>query len=83
MQLAPSLLFVGLLWYGIGVWMDRRWDPTEKTPWLLLAIFTSACLIGAFIPIGYTGYLPYGAVVWLAAAGVLRLVAETSRHRSS
>jgi len=31
-QLAPSLLFVGVLWYGIGSWMDRRWDPTEKTP---------------------------------------------------
>ncbi len=83
MLLAPSLLFVGVLWYGIGVWMDRRWHPTEKTPWLLLAIFASACLIGAVIPIDYTGYLPYGAIVWLVAASALPLVADTSRHGRS
>jgi hypothetical protein len=82
-QLAPSLVFVGVLWWHIGGSFDRRWDPTDKTPWLLLGIFTAACLVCALIPIGYTGYLPYGTVVWLVAATALRLVYKTSlRGRS-
>jgi hypothetical protein len=75
-QLAPSLLFVLVLWYWIGSWLDR-WRLIEKTPWMLLAIFTVVCLIGALIPIGYVGYLPYGVLVWLVAAAASQRMAKS------
>jgi len=82
-QWAPSLLFVLVLWYWIGSWLDRRWGSMEKTPWVLLAVFTAACLIGALIPIGYVGYLPYGLLVWLVGAAASRRMAKQSPRQSS
>jgi len=80
-QLSPSLLFVLALWYWIGSWLDRRCGSARKTPWILLAAFTAVCLIGALIPIGYVGYLPYGALVWLVGAVASRRMAkEPSRE---
>lgn len=77
-QLAPSLLFVGVLWLRIGSWADLRWAPTEKAPWALLTVFTAVSLTGALIPIGYTGYLTYGALVWLVVAIALRYIVKCS-----
>src|SRR6266853_5638466 len=73
-EVAPSLLFVVLiLWYWVGSRLDRRWYATDKTPWIVLSVFTVVCLVGAFLPIGYTGFLPYGFVVWgIAALAVSR-----------
>lgn len=68
LQLAPTLLFVFCLWYWIGSRLDRRWKLTDKTPWIALLIFTSVSLTGAFIPLGYVGYLPYAFIVWVLAA---------------
>jgi hypothetical protein len=82
-QLAPSLLFVVVLWYWIGSWLDRRWGSVAKTPWVFLLIFTAACLIGALIPIGYVGYLPYGLLVWLIGAAATRRMAKRSPHQCS
>ncbi len=60
-----SLLFVPLLWYWVGSRLDRRWRVTDKTPWIALSVFTLSCIGGAFAPIGYTGFLPYGFVLWV------------------
>jgi hypothetical protein len=56
---APTLFFVAILWYGIGVWMDRRWDGRSrpaseaKTPWILLAVFTALCVIAVFVRVQF------------------------------
>lgn len=63
----PALLFVPLLWYWVGFRLDRRWRVADKTPWIALSVFTLSCLAGAFLPIGYTGFLPYGFAVWVIA----------------
>ena len=83
LQLAPSLLFVLVLWYWVGSWLDRRWGLMEKIPWILLAFFTAVCLVGAFVPIGYTGFLPYAVLVWLVAANALRRMTKRSPLRRS
>ena len=67
-QLAPSLLFVLVFWYWIGSQLDRRRKGRTKAAWCALVIFTVVCLIGALVPIGSTGYLPYAFLVWLIGA---------------
>jgi len=71
-QLAPTLIFVVVLWYWVGLRLDRQWDVGEKAPWVFLAVFTGVCFAGAFLPLGYTGYLPYAALVWLVTAFAFR-----------
>jgi hypothetical protein len=66
-QLAPTLLFVACLWRWVGKRLDRRWTVTDWTPWIAIFLFMIASLFGALLPIGYTGYLPYGFVLWVAA----------------
>lgn len=70
-QIAPLLLFVALLWYWVGSRLDRRWRVSDKTPWIALFVFTLVCLAGAFLPMGYVGYIPYGFAVWVIAALVV------------
>jgi hypothetical protein len=59
-QLAPSLLFVALLWYLVGRWFDRKWVGTDgssfgkKPPWTVLFLFTLLCAGGASIDIEST-----------------------------
>jgi hypothetical protein len=60
----PALLFVPLLWYWVGSRLDRRWCASDKAPWIALSIFTLGCIAGAFVPIGYIGFLPYGFALW-------------------
>ena len=64
-EIVPSVLLVPILWYWVGSRLDRRWGMTDKTPWIALSVFTLVCLAGAFLPIGYVGFLPYGFVVWV------------------
>lgn len=75
-QIAPSLLFVALLWRWVGSRLDRRWRVGDKAPWIALFAFTLVCLAGAFLPIGYAGFIPYGFVVWVIT------VLTISRHTS-
>jgi hypothetical protein len=72
-QLAPSLLFVALLWYLVGRWFDRKWVGTDgssggkKPRWTVLFLFTLLCAGGASIDIESTSdYLLSGAVIWMA-----------------
>lgn len=70
---APTLFFVAILWYGMGVWMDRRWGATGtpasklKTPWILLALFTLLCVITACVYARFptSDYLVFGTVIWI------------------
>jgi hypothetical protein len=78
-ELALSLLFVAMLWYWVGYRIDQRWGragadgvlANTKTPWILLSVFTVVCFTGAFLPLGYVGYVPYGAVVWIGTAATI------------
>ena len=79
-QLAPSLLVVLVLWYWIGLRLDRQWTVGQKTPWILLAFFTTVCLTGALVPLGYTGYLPYAALIWLMTAFSFRCLIKPLPH---
>ena len=72
----PVLFFVLLLWSWVGSRLDRRWPVSDKTPWVGVFFFMLFSLVGAFLPIGYTGYLPYGLAVWLVTAIILRLVSK-------
>ena len=74
MEDVPSLLFAAILWYWVGSRLDRRWRLTDKAPWIAVSIFTLVCLAGAFLPMGYTGYLPYGLAVWVVAGVLIGLV---------
>jgi hypothetical protein len=79
-QIAPSLLFVWPLWRWVGSRLDRRWSAADKAPWIALLIFTLVSLIGAFLPLGYVGYEPYGLLVWVIA---LVAVARCTRSQRS
>jgi hypothetical protein len=72
----PVLIFVLLLWFWAGARIDRHWRVTDRTPWIGLFLFMLISLVGAFLPFGYTGYLPYALVVWLVSAVVIRLVSK-------
>jgi hypothetical protein len=85
---AFPLLFVPPLWYWFGAQLDRRWintdqagtSPRRNRPWLLLSAFVLASIIGAALPyryLGYTGYIPYGVLLWVAT--VVRLLSKPRR----
>ncbi len=68
-QAAPTLVFVALLWYWIGCWLDRRWRTSTKMPWILLFSLSLVSAGVAWIPVSsfasYTSYLEYGILVWM------------------
>lgn len=66
-QIAPTLVFVWMLWHWIGSRFDRRWTAADKAPWIAVLIFTLVSFGGAFAHLGYTGFLPYGLLVWVIA----------------
>src|SRR5689334_5355180 len=67
-QLVPTLVFVLFLWRWVGSQLDQRWTVTDRTPWIAIFLFMIVSLVGAFLPMGYTGFLPYGFVVWIIAS---------------
>jgi hypothetical protein len=67
LQLAPTLVFVFLLWVWIGARLDRRWSVADRTPWIAILLFVVFSSVGAYLPLGYTGFLPYGLAVWVVA----------------
>ena len=84
--LAPSLLFVFILWRWVGARLDSRWKPSDKVPWVALLLFTLACLVGALIPsayVGYTGYLLYGLAVWVVTVIVTHVALKPPASESA
>jgi hypothetical protein len=85
------LLFVPLLWYWIGAWLDRRIsENTNRNArawgWILLLAFSIACAATSSIPpnfAGYTSYLPFGIVIWMiAVAGVTASTIVSRKYKS-
>jgi hypothetical protein len=56
---------------------------TEKVPWIALVVFSALCFVGALIPIGYTGYVIYGILIWLVVAIPLRRLAKPTTQTGS
>jgi hypothetical protein len=76
--LAPSLLLVVLLWYRVGVRLDR-WGGRNRTAWVGVLFFMLFSLLGALLPIGYTGYVPYGVLIWIVAWALLVRLPKKAR----
>jgi hypothetical protein len=76
---APTLLFAWFLWRWVGSRLDRRWKIADKAPWIALIVFTLVSLVGAFVNVIflYTGYLPYGFILWTLV--IIGLVRHTSK----
>jgi hypothetical protein len=74
--LSPVLLFTPLLWYLLGSWLDKRSSAgkdkgARKREWVLLLLFMAVCAAAASISPrawGYTNYLEFGALIWIAVA---------------
>jgi hypothetical protein len=85
----PVLLFVPLLWYLIGAWLDqmRGKDKNKsavKGKWMLLLAFSAICAAAALIPYsvgGYVSYFPSGILIWLIAIlGMVRSMVSRKRR---
>jgi hypothetical protein len=68
-ELLPAGAFVLLLWYWVASRLER-YSPAIR--WASLSVFLALSLIGALLPLGYTGWVPYGALMWCVAALLLR-----------
>jgi uncharacterized integral membrane protein len=71
----PVLLFVPLLWYLVGAWLDQMRGADKngsavKGKWALVIIFGAICAAAASVPYsvgGYVSYFPAGILIWLIA----------------
>jgi hypothetical protein len=89
----PMLLFVPLLWYLVGAWLDQmRGKDKDKSAvkgkWMLLLAFSVICAAGSSIPEsvgGYVSYFPSGILIWLIAIlGMVRsMVSRKRRSRAA
>jgi hypothetical protein len=88
---SPSLLFVYVLWYGIGSWLDRRCSAVEgsrnpaRRAWISLLFFTLVCALAASIPNsagGYVSYLPFGICIWIVVGVAMSLSTNLRSMRS-
>lgn len=94
LQLLPSLVFVPLLWYLVGAWLDKtsrgnNHRGARKREWGLLLLFIIVCAAAASMPTrvwgevwGYTNYLGFGIVIWLAV-GIGITIFSAVRKRES
>jgi hypothetical protein len=70
----PVILLVPALWYLVGAWLDERQLRIAKmripryVPWVSIFLHAAVSLVGALISLRflglYTGFIPYGIVVW-------------------
>ncbi len=63
-----ALSLVLILWYWVGLRLDRRWRVKDKSPWFALSFFALLSMGGAFLRIGYVDFVPYGFVLWVSTA---------------
>ena len=61
---APSLLFIALLWFAVGRWIDRHWASSTRLVWRSLLAFTLICAAGTSVP-STTFYIFWGVLVWI------------------
>jgi hypothetical protein len=74
-SMLPVLLFVPLLWYRIGLWLDQRSSVDKnrnsiKGQWILILAFTAICAVASSVPpelAGYISYIPLGIAIWVLA----------------
>jgi hypothetical protein len=86
----PVLLFVPLLWYWIGSWLDRRRSSNTnrnawKSQWILLLVFTVVCAAASSLSRqvgGYTSYLPLGISIWIVAGAGMKASTVSRKHKS-
>jgi hypothetical protein len=89
-SLLPALLFVPLLWYFVGSWLDKRGsagknNSARKLDWVLFPLFIGVCAAASSIPSrvwGYTNYLYFGALIWITVAIGITASAAIRKHES-
>jgi hypothetical protein len=57
-------LFVALLWFAVGRWIDKHCDSSSELIWGSLVAFTLICAAGAAVD-STTFYFVWGALVWI------------------
>jgi hypothetical protein len=73
------LLFVPILWFFVGLQLDRHPSAYRRYSWLLI-YFALFCAITIFTP-GYVGYVISGSVLWLAFVVLVVRIGAKSRLR--
>lgn len=87
----PVLLFVPILWYLIGAWLDRRARAHQSKSitvkrWVLLFAFVLICAGASSIPErvgGYVSYLPVGILVWVTALGLAFVASRRNKSKTT
>jgi len=85
---APSLLFIALLWFAVGRWIEQHCDSRTRVIWGSLLGFTLICAAGASVD-STTFYLLWGTLVWIVVGcgmvwGIYnRKIQERARREAS
>lgn len=94
LQLLPSLVFVPLLWYLVGTWLDktsRGSNPrgARQKAWGLLLLFMIVCAVAASIPTrvwgeawGSENYFGFGLVIWIAVGIGIAVFSAVGKRQS-
>ena len=72
-ELLPAGALALLLWYWVAARLER-YAPAIR--WASRGVFLVLILTGALLPLGYTGWFPFGVLAWCVATLLLRM----SRH---
>lgn len=86
----PVLLLIPLLWYLVGLWLDKRSSAgrnkrAREAMWVLLLLFIAVCAATASIPSsvwGYINYLYFGPAIWMTVAVGMTASAALRRYKS-
>jgi hypothetical protein len=68
-ELLPSGALALLLWYWVAARLERY---PLAIRWTWLGGFLVLSFTGALLPLGYTGWLPFGVLAWCIATVLLR-----------
>ena len=69
-ELLPTGALALLLWYRVASRLERY---SPATRWAWLGIFLALSFAGAMLPLGYTGWFPFGVLAWCVATLLLRM----------
>lgn len=67
--LLPAGTLALVLWYWVASKIEV-FSPAIR--WASLGVFLALSLTGALLPLGFTGWLPFGALAWCVAVFLLR-----------